>query len=113
MSEAVKTCDPSAVDVGANDVDYRKALGADEGGLVDTAVEAIKGMAGKLADKLDPLTEREAAVLELIAKGQSNRQIALAMSLAEGTVKNHVSRIMQKLQANTRTELAVMVLGRR
>jgi DNA-binding NarL/FixJ family response regulator len=61
----------------------------------------------------DPLTEREAAVLDLIAKGHSNRQIAAAMSLAEGTVKNHVSRIMQKLQANTRTELAVMVLGKK
>jgi DNA-binding NarL/FixJ family response regulator len=61
----------------------------------------------------DPLTERETAVLELIAKGQSNRQIAVALSLAEGTVKNHVSRIMQKLHANTRTELAVLVLGRK
>lgn len=61
----------------------------------------------------DPLTEREAAVLELLAKGQSNRQIAVALHLAEGTVKNHVSRIMQKLHANTRTELAVLVLGRK
>lgn len=61
----------------------------------------------------DPLTEREAAVLELIAKGQSNRQIAATLHLAEGTVKNHVSRIMQKLHANTRTELAVLVLGRK
>lgn len=60
----------------------------------------------------DPLTEREAAVLELIAKGQSNRQIAAALHLAEGTVKNHASRIMQKLHANTRTELAVLVLAR-
>ena len=61
----------------------------------------------------DPLTEREAAVLELIAKGHSNRQIAVELHLAEGTVKNHVSRIMQKLHANTRTELAVLVLGRK
>lgn len=60
----------------------------------------------------DPLTEREAKVLELIAKGQSNKQIASALFLAEGTVKNHVSRVMQKLHANTRTELAVLVLGK-
>jgi DNA-binding NarL/FixJ family response regulator len=59
------------------------------------------------------LTEREDAVLELIAKGQSNRQIATALFLAEGTVKNHVSRIMQKLHANTRTELAVIALGKK
>lgn len=63
--------------------------------------------------RLDALTEREAAVLDLIAKGQSNRQIATALHLAEGTVKNHVSRVMQKLHANTRTELAVLVLGRK
>ena len=61
----------------------------------------------------DPLTEREAVVLDLIANGQSNRQIAAALNLAEGTVKNHASRIMQKLHANTRTELAVLVLARR
>lgn len=61
-------------------------------------------------DATKPLTEREAAVLELIAKGYGNRQIATALNLAEGTAKNHVSRIMQKLHANTRTELAVLVL---
>jgi DNA-binding NarL/FixJ family response regulator len=64
-------------------------------------------------DASSPLTEREAAVLELIAKGYGNRQIATALNLAEGTAKNHVSRIMQKLHANTRTELAVLVLARK
>jgi DNA-binding NarL/FixJ family response regulator len=62
------------------------------------------------ANEHEALTEREAEVLERIAEGLSNRQIAGAMFLAEGTVKNHVSRIMQKLHAATRTELAVMVL---
>lgn len=59
-------------------------------------------------DKL--LTEKEARVLELIAEGMSNKQIANTIFLAEGTVKNYVSRIMEKLHANTRTELAVMTL---
>ncbi|MBN8848770.1 MAG: hypothetical protein J0I73_11830 [Sphingomonas sp.] len=54
----------TAVDVGANDIDYKKALGADDGGLVDTAVEAIKGMAGKVVDKLDPLTEQYAGLFK-------------------------------------------------
>ena len=44
----------------------------------------------------------------LFRSGRSNKQIASAMCLAEGTVKNYVSRIMEKLHANTRTELAVM-----
>jgi DNA-binding NarL/FixJ family response regulator len=56
----------------------------------------------------DPLTDKEEKVLQHIAEGMSNRQIANTLSLAEGTVKNYVSRIMEKLHANTRTELAIM-----
>jgi uncharacterized protein len=54
----------AVIDIGANDIDYKKAIGADEGGLVDTAVNAIKGVAGKLADKLDPLTEQYAGLFK-------------------------------------------------
>ena len=54
----------------------------------------------------EPLSEKEERLLELITEGMTNRQIANAMSLAEGTVKNYISRIMDKLHANTRTELA-------
>jgi DNA-binding NarL/FixJ family response regulator len=74
---------------------------------------ATQAAAPGSADATKPLTEREAAVLELIAKGYGNRQIATTLNLAEGTAKNHVSRIMQKLHANTRTELAVLVLARK
>jgi DNA-binding NarL/FixJ family response regulator len=56
----------------------------------------------------DPLTDKEEKVLQHIAEGMSNRQIAGALFLAEGTIKNYVSRIMDKLHANTRTELAIM-----
>lgn len=54
------------------------------------------------------LNDKEEKILRLITDGLSNRQIAAAMCLAEGTVKNYVSRIMEKLHANTRTALAVM-----
>lgn len=56
------------------------------------------------------LTDREHAILDLIARGQSNRQIAASQFLAEGTVKNYVSRIMEKLGVQSRTELAVMAV---
>ncbi|HEY2465881.1 MAG TPA: response regulator transcription factor [Steroidobacteraceae bacterium] len=56
----------------------------------------------------EALSEKEEKVLELIAEGMSNRQIGAALFLAEGTVKNYVSRIMDKLHANTRTELALL-----
>jgi DNA-binding NarL/FixJ family response regulator len=62
------------------------------------------------AARLDALTEREERILTLIAEGKSNKEIARTVFLAEGTVKNYVSRIMQKLHARTRTELAVKAL---
>jgi DNA-binding NarL/FixJ family response regulator len=62
---------------------------------------------GPKAPIADALTDKEEKVLEHICAGQSNRQIAQALFLAEGTVKNYVSRIMDKLHANTRTELAI------
>jgi DNA-binding NarL/FixJ family response regulator len=59
---------------------------------------------------LDALTAREERILALIAEGKSNKEIARTVFLAEGTVKNYVSRIMEKLHARTRTELAVKAL---
>ena len=61
----------------------------------------------------EPLNDKEEKILQLIAEGKSNKQIANAVFLAEGTVKNYVSRIMEKLHANTRTELAVMSVRQR
>lgn len=55
------------------------------------------------------LTDKEERVLGLISDGSSNREIAYAMALAEGTIKNYVSRIMGKLHANTRMELAIQM----
>jgi DNA-binding NarL/FixJ family response regulator len=60
----------------------------------------------------EALTGREEGILALVAKGRSNREISEALSLAEGTVKNYVSRIMEKLGASSRTELAVMATRR-
>jgi DNA-binding NarL/FixJ family response regulator len=72
------------------------------------AVVGADSRASTSADNSDtePLTEKEDKLLELIAEGMTNRQIATTLSLAEGTVKNYISRIMDKLHANTRTELA-------
>ena len=68
----------------------------------------------KVVDALaDALSDKEEKILSLIAEGKSNKQIAAAVLLAEGTVKNYVSRIMEKLHANTRTELAVMSVRQR
>jgi DNA-binding NarL/FixJ family response regulator len=55
---------------------------------------------------IEPLSEREHEVLVLVAQGHSNREIADRLVLAEGTVKNHVSNILAKLQAENRTQAA-------
>jgi DNA-binding NarL/FixJ family response regulator len=56
----------------------------------------------------ESLSEKEEKILQLISESMTNRQIANTLFLAEGTVKNYVSRIMEKLHANTRTELALL-----
>ncbi len=54
-----------------------------------------------------PLSERELGVLRLLAEGGSNREIAVALFLAEGTVKNHVTNVLAKLGARDRTQAAL------
>lgn len=60
----------------------------------------------------ESLTAKEERILDLLAEGKSNKVIAATVFLAEGTVKNYVSRIMDKLHARSRTELAVRAIGR-
>ncbi|HEY6746298.1 MAG TPA: response regulator transcription factor, partial [Mycobacteriales bacterium] len=55
----------------------------------------------------DPLTARELEILRHLAAGRSNREIAAAVFLSEGTVKNHVSSILAKLGARDRTQAAL------
>lgn len=63
--------------------------------------------AAALSEGDNPLTDRERGVLQLVQRGASNSEIAAALMLTEGTVRNYLSTAMQKLQAATRTEAAV------
>ena len=62
-----------------------------------------------LRGALAQLTRREAQVLELIAKGLSNKEAAQQLDLAEATVKIHVRSILKKMKAKNRTQLALLV----
>jgi DNA-binding NarL/FixJ family response regulator len=60
---------------------------------------------------LEPLTERELEILRLMASGIGNREIAEALDLREGTVKNHVSSIFAKLNVADRTKAVLRAIA--
>ena len=60
----------------------------------------------------DELTTREVEVLNLIAKGNANKEIAAQLAVAEDTVKKHVTSILEKLEANDRTHAVTIGLER-
>ncbi len=68
---------------------------------------ASRPSAPRRTEMLSSLTEREIEVMELVATGQSNAEIADALFLAEQTVKTHVSRILSKLGLRDRTQIVV------
>jgi two-component system NarL family response regulator len=71
-------------------------------------------VAAKLAERVGnpDLTSRELEVLELIARGKTNREIGALLDITEGTVKGHVNNILSKLGVAGRTEAATSALQR-
>ena len=59
-----------------------------------------------------PLSTREMEILQLIARGASNKEIGRELSISRQTVKNHMSSILRKLAVNDRTQAAVLALRR-
>jgi len=70
------------------------------------AAEEIK----EVAPLVTPLTQREVEILQHVAAGLANKEIAANLGISERTVKNHLSNIMEKLQVNSRTQAAVYAL---
>ncbi len=62
------------------------------------------------SDEVDPLTQREMGVLQLVAQGCSNREIADRLFISEATVRTHVSNILSKLHLASRTQAALYAL---
>ncbi|OGA65037.1 MAG: helix-turn-helix transcriptional regulator [Betaproteobacteria bacterium RIFCSPLOWO2_12_FULL_65_14] len=71
------------------------------------ALRAFVGTGAGAAGAFPGLSEREAQVLELIARGHDNAQIAARLELSEKTVRNHITRIFEKMQVETRAQAIV------
>lgn len=61
---------------------------------------------------VSPLTPRETEILEYVAKGYLNKQIADALDVSEQTIKNHVTSILRKLNVNARTQAVIVAIKR-
>jgi len=89
----------------------RAALEAAAAGLVvvhpsevDAVLPAVVGSSPPVDELLEPLTRREREVLQMLAGGLANKEIAARLAISDHTVKFHVASILGKLGASTRTE---------
>lgn len=87
----------------------------DGGSIFDPAMlasllESVARSEPALEGTLDSLTERELRVLQLVARGNTNREIADDLGYSVGTIKNAVQRVIEKLEVSDRTQAAVLAV---
>jgi len=96
-------------------VDAIRTVGAGQSLLDPTVTASVleRVRRGKEEDVLAQLTEQEQKILELIAEGQTNREIAGQINLSDKTVKNYASNILGKLEVSRRSQAAAFLAERR
>jgi two-component system, NarL family, response regulator LiaR len=94
--------------------ELRRAIKSAAAGQVHLSPEAAARLVREVRVPGSPeaLTERETAVLRLVARGQANKQVARELGIGEQTVKSHVSNILGKLQLQSRTQAALYAVER-
>lgn len=79
--------------------------------ITEVLATALRRPSAPTFSKLDSLTNREREILELIAKGMSNKLIARELDISDGTVKVHVKHLLKKLGLRSRVEAAVWMVN--
>ena len=84
------------------------------GGAIVDKLPALMNTASQESSEFDyeskDITEKEYEVIQLVAEGYSNKEIAQKLFLSEGTVRNYLSTILEKLELRDRTQLAIFYL---
>jgi DNA-binding NarL/FixJ family response regulator len=80
--------------------------------VTNQLMNLARGESNELSSQLEenPLSEREMEVVELIAQGKTNKEIAESLIIAEKTARNHVSRILTKLGLTRRSQAAAWAI---
>ncbi|MEA5462403.1 response regulator transcription factor [Leptothoe sp. PORK10 BA2] len=79
-------------------------------GILEKMLSGQQQPAAEVPEGFDELTPREKEVLRLMGTGANNREIAEALFLSEGTVKNHVTRVLGRLGLRDRTQAALLAI---
>lgn len=89
--------------------ELKRAVGAAAAGQVQLSPQAASFLMSqvRVGEIQDALTDREREVLIMVARGHSNREIASQLGIGDGTIKVHVSRILNKLGLHSRTQAAL------
>jgi two-component system, NarL family, response regulator YdfI len=115
LAEAVRVGIGAILPTGASPEQLVAAMQAATAGLVvihrgeiDSAFPAARAASRPFAELAEPLTPREREVLQMLASGLANKEIATRLTISEHTVKFHVASILGKLGAASRTEAVAL-----
>ena len=73
-------------------------------------MERFKGLINYKLQYEEILTDKEVEIVKHIAKGISNKEIANTLNYSEGTIKNNISRILEKLEMSDRMQIAIFAM---
>ena len=85
-------------------------IGVFGGSVLEDMRRQVAPAGGRPGLPVPELTPRERDIMRLVAQGMDNREIAAGLFLAEGTVRNNISRLLEKLKLKDRTQLAVFAV---